>query len=277
MPCWAQTNADPLSKSFAAPVVLQSLKTAYPGVLTQVRLAGTEWSFQVRGEKFLWASGRLLPQPLSGRWISFAPQPFYQYTRKIPAVADWTSEQELAVEALLTDRKATNVARNGAFFDALWRIHNRGEADQRQRKLKLFGLQVTMHQDVVDSLRRVEKAVTTAAARDTEVAAFLAQLKRMEGFNWRDIAGTQSRSNHAYGTALDLIPKSYGGKAVYWLWAQTDTAHWYKWTWAHRWTPPPGVVEAFEAEGWVWGGKWLLFDTIHFEYRPEILVLNGLR
>jgi hypothetical protein len=27
----------------------------------------------------------------------------------------------------------------------------------------------------------------------------------------------------------------------------------------------------------VWGGKWMLFDTIHFEYRPEILILSGLR
>jgi hypothetical protein len=37
------------------------------------------------------------------------------------------------------------------------------------------------------------------------------------------------------------------------------------------------VVRYFEDEGFVWGGKWLMFDTIHFEYRPEILVLNGLR
>ena len=32
-------------------------------------------------------------------------------------------------------------------------------------------------------------------------------------------------------------------------------------------------IRAFEAHGFVWGGKWLFFDTIHFEYRPELLTL----
>ena len=36
-----------------------------------------------------------------------------------------------------------------------------------------------------------------------------------------------------------------------------------------RWQPPPKVVRAFEQEGFIWGGKWYLFDTMHFEYRPE--------
>jgi hypothetical protein len=28
--------------------------------------------------------------------------------------------------------------------------------------------------------------------------------------------------------------------------------------------------------GFIWGGKWLFFDTMHFEYRPEILILSGM-
>ena len=39
---------------------------------------------------------------------------------------------------------------------------------------------------------------------------------------------------------------------------------------------PPSFVEVFEQHGFVWGGKWLYFDTIHFEYRPEALIYNGL-
>jgi len=34
-------------------------------------------------------------------------------------------------------------------------------------------------------------------------------------------------------------------------------------------TIPWQVVEAFEAEGFIWGGKWNHFDCMHFEYRPE--------
>ena len=26
-----------------------------------------------------------------------------------------------------------------------------------------------------------------------------------------------------------------------------------------------------EAEGFIWGGRWYHYDTMHFEYRPELL------
>jgi len=37
---------------------------------------------------------------------------------------------------------------------------------------------------------------------------------------------------------------------------------------------PVAVVRVFEAHGFVWGGKWRFFDTIHFEYRPELLLFS---
>ena len=33
---------------------------------------------------------------------------------------------------------------------------------------------------------------------------------------------------------------------------------------------------AFEAEGFIWGGKWSEFDLMHFEYRPELILLARL-
>ena len=30
------------------------------------------------------------------------------------------------------------------------------------------------------------------------------------------------------------------------------------------------VVEIFERHGFIWGGRWYHFDTMHFEYRPEM-------
>lgn len=34
---------------------------------------------------------------------------------------------------------------------------------------------------------------------------------------------------------------------------------------------PPEIVAVFERHGFIWGGRWRHFDTMHFEYRPELL------
>ena len=31
------------------------------------------------------------------------------------------------------------------------------------------------------------------------------------------------------------------------------------------------IVEIFERHGFIWGGKWYHYDTMHFEYRPELI------
>ena len=38
--------------------------------------------------------------------------------------------------------------------------------------------------------------------------------------------------------------------------------------------PPEEVISIFESEGFIWGGKWDIWDNIHFEYHPEILQLS---
>ena len=44
----------------------------------------------------------------------------------------------------------------------------------------------------------------------------------------------------------------------------------------NRWKPPEMVIKAFEQEGFIWGGKWPLYDNMHFEYRPELHEFNRL-
>jgi hypothetical protein len=73
------------------------------------------------------------------------------------------------------------------------------------------------------------------------------------------------------------VPSSYGGRQVYWRWSRVlDREDWHRLPITQRWSPPQAVIEAFERSGFVWGGKWSHFDTIHFEYRPEIIVTNCL-
>jgi hypothetical protein len=34
---------------------------------------------------------------------------------------------------------------------------------------------------------------------------------------------------------------------------------------------PLEIVRIFEKHGFIWGGAWYHYDTMHFEYRPELL------
>ncbi len=78
-------------------------------------------------------------------------------------------------------------------------------------------------------------------------------------FNWRKIAGTNRLSTHAFGTAIDINTKY----SNYWKWEGSTT-------WRNQ--IPIEIVEIFEKHGFIWGGKWYHYDTMHFEYRPELLV-----
>jgi hypothetical protein len=96
-------------------------------------------------------------------------------------------------------------------------------------------------------------------------------------FSYREIAGSPTRSQHSFGLAVDFVPRSYEGRAVYWRWSRAlDREGWHAIPMESRWSPPPAVIDIFERHGFIWGGKWAHFDAIHFEYRPEILGYSRL-
>jgi len=77
-------------------------------------------------------------------------------------------------------------------------------------------------------------------------------------FKWRYIAGTKRLSVHSFGAAIDINVKY----SHYWKWSK-DLKYKNK--------IPYKIVEIFEKYGFIWGGKWYHYDTMHFEYRPELL------
>ena len=85
-------------------------------------------------------------------------------------------------------------------------------------------------------------------------------LKMDGGFAWRRIAGENRLSPHAFGIAFDISP----GIATYWRWSKLRPH-------PLQQSYPSAIVEAFENEGFIWGGKWHEYDLMHFEYRPEII------
>ncbi len=81
--------------------------------------------------------------------------------------------------------------------------------------------------------------------------------------NCRVIAGTDRMSMHAYGAAIDINTRF----TDYWLWAKAPKAGLIP----YRNRIPQAVVDVFERHRFIWGGKWYHYDTMHFEYRPELL------
>jgi hypothetical protein len=82
--------------------------------------------------------------------------------------------------------------------------------------------------------------------------------------NRRNIAGTNRPSPHSWGIAFDLNPRH----GAYWRWQKSPTP---ASVLDLRRSYPQAIVKIFEAQGFIWGGKWSHYDLMHFEYRPELL------
>lgn len=74
-------------------------------------------------------------------------------------------------------------------------------------------------------------------------------------YNFRLTRHGTRLSTHAYGCAIDLNPE---GNRMGWAWNPEDPNA--------KATMPLYVVEAFESEGWVFGGRWVSRpDAMHFQ------------
>ena len=130
------------------------------------------------------------------------------------------------------------------------------EVAQALAPVALRGRTVRVHKKIAAPLRRVAVRLDAAARADPSIDAFFEHLGG--SFAWRPVAGTDRLSAHSWAVALDLNP-SLGN---YWRDARPPV-------WRNR--VPGAIVTAFESEGFIWGGRWFHFDTMHFEYRPELL------
>jgi D-alanyl-D-alanine carboxypeptidase len=130
---------------------------------------------------------------------------------------------------------------------------------------------VTRHLTTVDWFGQ-KLAVTSVNGVDQQLAKVAADLGKLPDlrkyvapsagtYNFRVIAGTKRLSIHSYGAAIDINTKY----SDYWRWNGVGK------TPAYRNRIPCGVAQVFEKYGFIWGAKWYHYDTMHFEYRPELL------
>jgi hypothetical protein len=116
---------------------------------------------------------------------------------------------------------------------------------------------------------------TTAHGADKALEMVIADLRKLPKelrkyltgsggtYNCRSIAKTKRMSMHAYGASID-ISTAY---TSYWLWEKPGKDG--RVVWKNK--VPKEIIDVFERHGFIWGGRWYHFDTMHFEYRPELL------
>jgi hypothetical protein len=149
--------------------------------------------------------------------------------------------------------------RNSAFFDKMYGDCSKGEVQRRLVTVAWLpksgggSVQITSVNGVADRLRAVSEDLDKLPP---DLKKFL--IPSAGTFNCRTVKDNGSRSMHAWGAAIDINTKS----SDYWLWAKGG---------GYRNRIPFAIVAIFEKHGFIWGGKWGHFDTMHFEYRPELL------
>ena len=155
-------------------------------------------------------------------------------------------------------------ARNAHFFDKMYGDCRKAEVKRNLTTIVWLPgkarqrLEVTTVNGVAQRLEAVSREL------DGLPASFDKFLAPAGGtYNCRTIAGTDRVSAHGYGIAIDIaVPSS-----DYWRWATGAAAS--KVSYRNR--IPLEIVHIFERHGFIWGGRWYHYDTMHFEYRPELL------
>lgn len=103
-----------------------------------------------------------------------------------------------------------------------------------------------VHKKCAESLARVFADIWNRCGRSQAEIDRIGMSKYAGGYYFRTMRGGKSLSMHAYGCAVDFDPErnGLGNKNP-----QMDRR----------------VIEAFEAEGWEWGGHWSRTDGMHFQ------------
>jgi flavodoxin len=259
--------------------------TAYGGRLGPAVFQDGDWTLEMDEVRWYYAQGRFLSREDADRPEDFRPQFLYRYSPEPPGGPDETSPWQDEADRIISRRESLGsyrayspIGNSGAirspFFESLWQARTRAEAFSHQKWIDFLGRPVQIHQDITAPLGRVEARIQELTKDNPEIPGWIRNLQSITGWNWRNVAGSQNRSFHAYGAAVDLLMKAQAGMETYWQWTAAKGIDWRSVPAEKRQNPPIAVIRAFEEQGFIWGGRWSRYDTMHFEYHPELLILG---
>ena len=146
-----------------------------------------------------------------------------------------------------------------ALFKAMYG-HSEAEVARHLVTVDWFGQKLKFTS--INGAHRQLKKVEQELQGNTALRSYFAQSST---FYWRKVRGAKRQSAHSYGMTIDINAAS----SDYWQWANPRKGELDKISYKNR--IPMEIVKAFEKHGFIWGGRWYHFDTMHFEYRPELL------
>ena len=153
--------------------------------------------------------------------------------------------------------------RNKAFFDKMYGDCKAGQVTPRL--VPVVWLPTTWgHVVSITSVNGVDRQLAQVSRELDELPAEDKRYLYPLGgtYTCRPVADTGQTSMHGWGAAIDINTAF----SDYWLWHRAATG---LPTYVNR--IPAEIIAVFERHGFIWGGRWAHFDTMHFEYRPELL------
>ena len=154
--------------------------------------------------------------------------------------------------------------RNQAFFAKIYGDCKRGEVDRNL--VPVVWLPQSAHQTLM--VTRINGVADRLGAISAEIERLPPPIRAAAYpsagvYSCRGVADNGQPSMHAFAAAIDLNLKY----SAYWLWDAGKSGG----AFPYRNRIPLEIVNIFERHGFIWGGRWYHFDTMHFEYRPELL------
>lgn len=224
--------------------VQNSLERAYPG------------KFKISGNKLIWADGTVqiiddakdkshkeMLENADIQDMFYYEYPVNFITEKLPKNYDPGRIRNTAFFENMYGKTKDEVEEN--LVEIIW-LKSVNAEKLRITKLNGVAAKLQAISDELDSLSHLHKYLVNPGGT----------------FNWRKIKNTDRMSAHSFGIAIDINVKH----SDYWAWHSKYPLS------KAKLGPPKQIVEIFEKYGFIWGGKWHHFDTMHFEYRPELLI-----
>jgi hypothetical protein len=246
----AAGTSNAITQSQGVPAGLKCLATQYGGAAVQ---AGSGWALKFDDDtSFVWDDGN------QNSYDTRLDNPTLKDTLDMPYT--------MGAASIVTEvnKDPGRIRHDGLFKKTLG--GSEAEVKGRLVPVDFVGQSVLIHQKAADALGRVSARINALLADPANATLREFVTGELGGtFNWRVVVNTNRMSAHSYGLAIDMVVDNHSD---YWEWSKNKSTGDFPHTW--KYPVPQALVDAFEAEKFIWGGRWYHYDTMHFEYRPEL-------